>query len=110
MTSKELQGIIDQEVEKAKSYFDELEIQVHSTMELENATVANLLPLARLGALTYDAPMGMVIQEPKEQTAHSIDEAIVANKKIINGLIGIIKQRMKYIRVKPNLPPMEENK
>lgn len=107
MTTKELQGIIDQEVEKAKPYFDELEIQVHSTMELENGTVANLLPLARLGALTYDAPMGMVIQEPKEKPAHySIDEA----EKIIRGLIGIIKQRMNYIRVKPNLPPMEENK
>lgn len=107
MTAKELQGIIDQEVEKAKPYFDELQIQVHSTMELENGTVANLLPLARLGTFTYDAPMGMIIQEPKEQTAHY---SIVEAEKIIRGLIGIIKQRIKCERVKLNLPPMEGNK
>lgn len=107
MTIKELQGIIDQEVEKAKPHFDELEIQVLNTVEYENGTVADLLPLARLGTLTYDEPMGMAIQEPKEKPAHySIDEA----ETIIRGLIGIIKQRMNYIRVKPNLPPMEGNK
>lgn len=107
MTQTALKALI-QDVIKLFDCFDELCIDVQWIVDYGDFKVARLLPYARIGTLVVDERYEMVIQEPKEQTAHAIDEAIAMNKKIIGDIIASIKQKFNYIRAKPKLPPMEE--
>jgi hypothetical protein len=109
MTQTALKALI-QDVIKHFDCFDELCIDVQWIVEYGDFKVARLQPYARIGTSVVDDLYEMVIQEPKEQTAHAIEEAIAMNKKTISDIIASIKQKFNYTRVKPNLPPMEERK
>ena len=109
MTQTALQALI-QDVIKLVDCFDELYINVQWIVKYGDFKVARLQPYARIGTSVVDEVYEMIILEPKEQTAHAIDEALAMNKKTISDIIATIKEKFNYIRVKPNLPPMEERK